>query len=1385
MPDDRLAPEDAQVREDLRNLLQFTEQLLATRDRVIFDIVDYPIHLTESDLRGKNGDPLPGVTIGPAEDVWLSFARLQEQPPPQPGARLEPWLRPEARPTPAKPPVLLAERVVRITPEEATDLIEVGLATADAIARVPGTSGEAEQWAVPLRPADLLEIVEALASYTAGPWQAWAIEEAPRREAIKLYEVLYKAQAQIAAAGGEGGQELVVGLGLARWNYNGQRVNVPLIEQRAEFELDESNGTLAILPRSVPPTPALHPFLDLGINAASRLQRDLARRLEDIARDPNRPFGPCHPASFREVLETCAAHLGASGAVLAPGEELGPAGEWLRISPSLCVIVRPRRSDVLRDDIGRLSEIVKQDATSLPETARRFVVPPPDVAPDDGTPFDPDRLISSASGTTPGGWIGASGDERREARREWLFFPLPANEEQEELARRLEQKDVHGVVVQGPPGTGKTHTIANVIGHSMAKGRRVLVAAHTAEALSAIREKLPPALRNLAIAVTHSDREGARQLEAAVSALAERAQSINPWQTERRAEDLLRAITQADARLAEIDAELTAVARANLTKVPWRGASALPQEIAAWAAAQGQRHAWFPDRLDLTLRYEPRFGEAEITEARALRSRVGEDIRYRADDLPGGSEALPSLGAVVAAHRVLRGAAERRLQEREGSLPRPDLSAAKPGELAELLAWLERLASWRDGCLNHAWMTAAWEALAEGRPWGRLDAEGLRPMLAEAARLAEQGDTLALHALELPDIPHSDGLGQALENLAAGRRPFGFFEGFRRSPIKDAIEAARIAAEPPRDAASWAKLAELHAWRREARGFVARWNAFAAQHGLTRLPEDHAAAARGALSALGKPAFEMLTLLNQAQARLARLRALFPYGLEADLVVLRIEVSVAVDSLRANLGEADAAEAERLRGGLREAGDRAGGDLGAALRQMTEALGTRGIDDAEIAAGWRDIQAEADRLAGRRDDLRRLSALAALVRDSGAEEWAARIELVPDTDDTSILPAHWRDAWDYARAAGFLARVANRAVVQALTNEHAELTASRERHFLEAIEALTYLGLHPRLTENVQAALRQFLSALAQLPKTAGAVTAVRQRRILRDSLQRAVKAIPCWIMPEWRVAEQLPPELGGFDLVIIDEASQSNILALPVVLRGKKLLIVGDDRQVSPVAVGIEDAAISRLRNTYLVGQPLAQQIDPATSLYEVGGMMYPGRVVVLREHFRCVEPIIRFSSRFYDGRLVPLRLPKPSERIDPPLVDILVKDGTRRGNVNEPEAEVIVEEIKRAIADPVLNASRKRSIGVISLHADKQAKLIYDRLIQAVGPEAMSDHRIMCGDAATFQGQERDIMFLSMVHDEATASKQSSRLYEQRYNVARARGTAWFWSVRSRCRC
>ena len=55
---------------------------------------------------------------------------------------------------------------------------------------------------------------------------------------------------------------------------------------------------------------------------------------------------------------------------------------------------------------------------------------------------------------------------------EEVLFPLPTNDEQLEIVRRLHGHS--GVLVQGPPGTGKSHTIVNLISHLLACGKRFL-----------------------------------------------------------------------------------------------------------------------------------------------------------------------------------------------------------------------------------------------------------------------------------------------------------------------------------------------------------------------------------------------------------------------------------------------------------------------------------------------------------------------------------------------------------------------------------------------------------------------------------------------------------------------------------------------------------------------------------------------------------------------------------------------------------------------------------------------------------------------------------------------------------------------------------------------
>ena len=72
-----------------------------------------------------------------------------------------------------------------------------------------------------------------------------------------------------------------------------------------------------------------------------------------------------------------------------------------------------------------------------------------------------------------------------------------------------------------------------------------------------------------------------------------------------------------------------------------------------------------------------------------------------------------------------------------------------------------------------------------------------------------------------------------------------------------------------------------------------------------------------------------------------------------------------------------------------------------------------------------------------------------------------------------------------------------------------------------------------------------------------------------KDLMVKCREAVPVWIMPLSRVVEQFDPISTRFDVLIVDEASQSDAFALLAMTMARKVVIVGDDEQVSPMAVG------------------------------------------------------------------------------------------------------------------------------------------------------------------------------------------------------------------------
>jgi very-short-patch-repair endonuclease len=93
-------------------------------------------------------------------------------------------------------------------------------------------------------------------------------------------------------------------------------------------------------------------------------------------------------------------------------------------------------------------------------------------------------------------------------------------------------------------------------------------------------------------------------------------------------------------------------------------------------------------------------------------------------------------------------------------------------------------------------------------------------------------------------------------------------------------------------------------------------------------------------------------------------------------------------------------------------------------------------------------------------------------------------------------------------------------------------------------------------------------------------------------------------------------------------------------------------------------------------------------------------------------------------------------------------------------------------------------KTMGAITLLGDEQAGLIQDLTVNLLGAVALERRRFAAGNSAQFQGDERDVVFLSMVDVPVGAplplNKQTDA-FKQRYNVAASRAKDQLWLVHS----
>lgn len=1357
------------VRARLAGLIEFVKQTALMQKRPALTLSQHnAFSASEEKLRA-----LPGVSLDlhndEEDEVWLQLERLHETKPPAPlSPLLALWI--ELKGTPQTEPVLkvrLAREVLinstAISEDERSRLMPVALQIGEDVG--------VEEWVNLEDCLDAGEIRAQFKSYSQTAWRLWAAEEKQRRKSIELYAELFMLVQQMQGNLGDAQLELVWGLGVSTWEHPVVGViHYPLISQLVEIAINPDSMAIEVRPRAAEPRLEVDAYVAADIAGVG----PLATLAKDFFKQDQAGISPFNAASYEPVIRSASTLLDAHGqflpVTLAEGDRSVPkAAEFLCVTDTWCLFARTRDSNMFIEDLGRFEGGI-EEAGELPAALRAILTEPSSVLEDLALP--PFRGLSYVS--------GSQGGDAPAAKVHELYFPKPYNDEQVQIIQLLEVHD--GVVVQGPPGTGKTHTIANVISHYLANGKRVLVTSMKDPALAVLQEKLPEAIRPLAISLLSSEADGMKQFEFAIQKISAEVQRIDRALYKREIGQIDDEINTLHGQMASVDREITHWAERNLSDLEIDGERLSPTHAALQVAAAQAGISNFADLIGVGEEHRPRFTLQDIIALREARLELKESLSYLGQKLPQLAD-FPDAQTLIQVHQDLAQESQLQLKEATGEVPRLLDNSARTLEQAQaLVEHLGHLQALRTqiNTSAHSWAAPMQACLMRG---GNADVLVLFASLkgeieeALAGRKAFVARPVSL-SFELHTQPE---VVAAIDNLAEGRRPFGLSGLIGKGTQKQLLDTIVVLGSKPQSDQDWQHVQAFVRFQQHSRTLLLRWNALAAEITLPTLETD-ADQLMAAVRAIEQ--FDAIVLAEQGEIRASsELKQLLPDW--ADVSQLRSNATVLAEAesiLRHYLMRHRLAATWAIKETFNKALAGCGGDVSERLQGFLDlSLGQPQVDIASLQSQWSGLMDELRRVMALATALETVQRVTDLIAQSGGLLWAARLREEPSIGPVDgLLPDNCLDLWRLRRLARYLDSIDGREDLKRLFRLRGELELSLSRLYQDAVVKRTWLRLSENATPSVRAALELYRTAIRKIGKGTG-VRAGRYRQDARLAADVAISAIPCWIMPHYRICESLPAQYGAFDLVIIDEASQSDLTALPALLRAKKVLVVGDDKQVSPDGIGMEEERVQNMMARFLGNQvglyrPL---MSPERSLYDLFKVVFAKSGTMLREHFRCVAPIIEYSKReFYNHELKPLRLPMLTERLDPPLVDLLVMDGEKKGKFNLGEAHVIVEEIRHLIALPQIAG---RSIGVVSLLGAEQAQKIMQMLTKELGEEIITQFQISCGDARTFQGKERDIMFLSMVASPGDCFANSRDSIAQRFNVAASRARDRMYLVRS----
>lgn len=867
-----------------------------------------------------------------------------------------------------------------------------------------------------------------------------------------------------------------------------------------------------------------------------------------------------------------------------------------------------------------------------------------------------------------------------------LFAPLPADSSQ--LSAVVASASTHSFVMDGPPGTGKSQTIANMIAHNLALGRRVLFVAEKRAALDVVYRRLAEKGLGEFCLELHSSKaskvEVLKQLDRAWHV----SDALSPQEWEHEA-----------ARLQTLRSRLNQLV--DVLHRRWDNGLSLHQAIGrvirdhslqtpklSWAPTTRHDAAEYGNLLDISRRLglngnaardlSGRFGALSQTQwSNAWQSEIAKASR----ELP---QALDALNA----------ASEKLLGLTHLSLP-----VAEVVQIQQLCDLVTLVVESHGQNLSFAF---APDAVT------RIESARRACQLIESYRELEERLSLDYADEACRRVPFE----QLRSDWQSAEGKFWFLATFAQKKVAKKLATLGGAAGLPDTLADLATFERLHAQLTELDGLAGDMQSIPGWQGLT---SDSARTLRAVI--LAENLRGLLSAHAESPDHLVSLR-----GSVARLVIDANEmlaptgqIAAALTVLQQALSRYD--DAARLFAGL--AGNSTGTHPSvAALRATTLS-----------------IQQQEEQLKAWCDWCR--------VREQATE--AGLISLAHALEAGRLLPTTTEDTFVTAYAHWFATHGIDSEPL--LRNFVAAEHMSDIGAFVRLDDELAKLTVR-----YIRAKLCGLIPSKNDIPKSSGFAILkhelqksrrhkpVRQLAIeMGDALNRLA---PCMLMSPLSIAQFLPADQPPFDLVIFDEASQiAPWDAIGSIARGKQVVIAGDPRQMPPTNF------FSRGPNA---GDDDTAE-DMESILDECLGAGVPSHSLSWHYRSRH-ESLIAFSNhRYYDSNLITFPAAETrASAVEWRKVEGVYAKG--KGRYNQAEAEAIVMETVKRLTDPAfvaaghsigiitLNSDQQKLVNDLLDTARKQYPEI-EPFFQDTQTEP-----VVVKNLETVQGDERDLIMLGI---------------------------------------